>query len=552
MRELLKTSKGLLTRKQSHILSAAVAIMFTFALSHIMGLVKTRLLISYFFGNLASHLDVYYAAYALPDTVFQLLVIGSLSAAFIPVFTKHLAQNESSAWKVASATMSLVIGIFVIISAVIFITAPMLAPIIAPGFSAEQLSLLVLLLRIMLGAQFFFSISGFLTAIIQSHQRFIVPALAPLAYNIGIILGIVLLSPTLGILGPAIGAVIGAAFHMLIQLPVAIQLGFRPRLNFSLSQPGVKDIVRLMPPRALALGIDQIEQLVAVIIASTLAAGSLSILNVARLLYMIPASLFGVTIGQAALPALSREINEGREKFVDMFISSLLQVVYLALPISVLFIVLRIPVVRIVFGASSFPWSATILTGWTVAILTLAATTSAAMQLISRGFYALHDTKTPLIVGLTSAVIGVVASIVATQALGWGVLGLAGSIAFTNIFETILLLIIICRRIKISIEKIFPPIVKMLVTSSVMGISLYIPMKLLDQFVFDTTRTIPLLALTGITTAIGMAMYLMLSYFFRVDEFYTFFALAKKLSNIKSLLSLSKSTPVSVPPTDQN
>jgi putative peptidoglycan lipid II flippase len=340
---------------------------------------------------------------------------------------------------------------------------------------------------------------------------------------------------------------------MLVQLPLALSLGFRPSLQLNFKLPGLKEIARLMPPRALALGVDQIENLVAVTFASTLAGNSLSVLNIARLLYMIPASLFGVTIGQAAFPALTRQSAEGdQKKFVDTFISALHQVVFLALPISVLFIVLRIPVVRLVFGAKSFPWEATVLTGWTLAILTLAATFAAALQLISRGFYSLHDTKTPLYTGLVAAVVGSLFSYLATQVFGLGVLGLAGVIAATGILETSTLLFLVSSRLKISKSRLIPPLIKMGITALVMGVSLYLPMKLLDNFVFDTTRTIPLIALTGITTSIGMIVYFLLSYLFGVSELYTFLNLLNRVKNLRSFLKTPHQTPVTVTPPDQS
>lgn len=553
MRELLKNTSSLFVRKQSHILTAAVVIMLTFALSHLVGLVKTHLLVSYFFNLPGSPLDVYYAAFVVPDTIFQLLVIGSLSAAFIPVFSRYLAKNESEAWKVASSTLNFILLLFLGVSVVIYLFSSQLADFIAPGFTSEQITLLTGLMRYMLLAQLFFTVSGFLTAMLQSHQRFLVPALAPILYNLGIIIGIIFLSPSLGIYGPGVGAVIGAVLHMSIQLPLAYKLGFRPSFKLNLRLPGLKEIVKLMPPRAVSLGVDQIEQLVAVTLASTLAGNSLAVLNIARLLYMIPASLFGVTIGQAAFPALTRQSAEGdHKKFIDTFISALHQVVFLALPISVLFIVLRIPVVRLVFGAKSFPWEATVLTGWTLAILTLAATFAAAQQLINRGFYSLHDTKTPLYTGLVAAILGSLGGLVATQYLDLGVKGLAAVIAISGVIETSVLLMLISKRLKINSSRLLPPLVKMFITALVTGISLYLPMKLLDNFVFDTTRTIPLIALTTITTTIGMGVYLLLSFFFGVGELFTFLNLLKRLKNFRSFLKSPHSTPVTVTPPDQS
>ena len=560
MRRLLQNGASLLTRRQNDILSAASVIMIIYGLSHLIGLIKTRLLISYFFGSNAYLLDVYYAAFVIPDTIFQLLIIGSLSAAFIPVFTNLLSSDEKEAWRVAASSLNLILLIFTFISGVIFVFATPLSRLIAPGFNLSQISIMSSLLRTMLVAQLFFSISGFLTGMIQSHQRFLIPALAPVAYNLGIVIGTIFLSPTLGILGPAIGVVIGAFLHMLIQLPLAVSLGFKFKPIIDVSHPKVKEIIRLFPPRALALGIDQIEQFIAVVLTSLLTSGSLSLLNVARLLYAIPSSVFGVTIGQAALPTLSRQSSlKDMDTFRSTLAASVLQVAFLSLPISVLFIILRIPIVRIVFGASTFPLSATLLTGKTLAILAISATFSAVIQLVVRGFYALHDTRTPLVVGLVAALFNAVVGIVMVKQFQAGILGIAFAITTTAILESLTLSFIIEKRLGTPrpLESIvFKSLFKMIFISFISGLFLWLPMRLLDQFVFDTTRTLPLIGLTVITSAIGMGVYLLLSRLFHIQELDTFFGLVKRVWSWRRLLFTSPppapSEPVILPAPDQN
>lgn len=525
--------------------------MVTYAASHLVGLLKTRLLISVFFGSKASLLDVYYAAFVIPDTLFQLLVIGSLSAAFIPVYTRLLAKNEKEAWYVAGTSLNIVLLIFIFISLSIFIFAKPLSSLIAPGFNPDQTSIMAALLRVMLSAQIFFCISGFLTGIIQSHQRFLIPALAPVAYNLGIIAGTVFLSPALGIFGPAVGVVIGAALHMAIQVPMAVSLGFRFTPSVDLGHPAVKEIIKLMSPRALALGIDQIEQFIAVILCSLLASGSLTIFNVARLLYALPTSLFGVTIGQAALPALSRaSVEIDKRRYRQTLMDSLFQIAFLALPISTLFIVLRVPIVRLVFGAKSFPWIATLTTGKTLAILAVSSCFSALMQLIIRGFYAIHDTKTPLLVGLIAAIFDVTLGIILVRVFNYGVLGLAAAISLTAICETIVLFRLLYPRLhpdKNFLIHIGSSFTRMIIASFITGFSLWIPMRLLDQFVFDTTRTLPLIGLTIVTSLIGFFVYLLLSYLFRVEELGSFEVLLKRLQNWRDIFLPPTKEPLKEP-----
>ncbi len=514
--------------------------MAIYGLSHLVGLVKTRLLIGHFFGTAANQLDVYYAAFVLPDTLFQLLVVGALSAAFIPTFTKYLARDEKDAWHMASSSMNIIVLALSAIAAVIFVFAKPISHLVAPGFSASQIVTMTSLMRIMLVAQIFFSVSGFFTGIIQTHHRFLVPALAPVGYNLGIIFGIVFLSPQFGIAGPAIGVVVGALLHMLIQLPLALKLGFRFKPQLDIAHPGVKEVSTLMPPRALAMGLDQVEQFVAVTLASLLASGSLSILNAARTLYTIPASMFGATIGQAAFPALSRVSSVAKlEEFRKILADSLLQILFISLPVSTLFIVLRIPIVRIIFGSRTFPWIATILTGKTLAVLAVSASFYAVMQLVVRGFYALHDTATPLKVGAAAALFDILFSVLAVYVFQWNVLGIALGISATAIVETVTLTAILYHRLggMAEVSRIGKSVTKMILISLTTGIGLWLPMRLLDKFVFDTTRTLPLLGLTGVTSIIGMGIYLGLSLLFRVEELKSYLALFKRLGQWRKILT---------------
>ncbi len=549
--------RELLLRKQSSILSAAFIIMVTYGLAHLLGLVKSRLLISYFFGGNAALLDVYYAAMIIPETIFQLLVMGALSAAFIPIFSKYLSKNEHQAWTMAGITLNVVLAVFIGISLIIFIFARPLAGLVAPGFSLTQIAIMANLLRVMLMAQIFFCISGFLTGMIQSRERFLIPAVAPLAYNLGIILGIVFLSGTLGIYAPAVGMVMGAALHMLIQLPAALSLGFRPSLSFNIHYPGVWEVARLMPPRALAMGIDQIEQFVAIMLSSLLAAGSLSLFNVARLLYAVPTLLFGATIGQAALPSLSAQVaKQDWESFRKTLTDACLQVVFLALPVCVLFIILRVPIVRLVFGAKTFPWEATLLTGKTMAILMVSAVFYAVTQLIIRAFYALHDTRTPLLIGLIAAIFNIIFSIMTVKWWGWGILGIALALSLTAIGEMAILTVVLSSKIfpKAGIpNEVWLPLWKISLIGIITGLGLWLPMRFLDQYIFDTTRTLPLLILTIITSATGMGIYFVLSWVFKISQLSAVFGLVRRIKEWRVYLKApAQSEPIILPTQEQN
>ncbi len=543
VKNFLKNGRLILFRRQSNILSAAFVIMVTVFASRILGLVRDRLLAGAFFGGNEWQLDTYFAAFRIPDMIFQLLVLAALSAAFIPVFSEYLTKREKEAYRVSSSVINIVFLLFSTAAAFAFIFANPLCRLIAPSFLPEQINLMVNLTRIMLFAQFFFCFSVFLTGIIQSHQRFLVPALSPLVYNLGIILGIIFLVPAWGIYGPTIGVVLGAILHLLVQLPLAIKLGFVYRFNaWDFSHPGVREMARLTLPRTLAMAVNQVEATVVVFIATSLAAGSLSIFYFAQHLMNVPIGLFGATIGQAALPSLSRETAlKEASKFKKTLTSSLFQILFLILPAAAILLILRVPVVRLTFGAKNFPWQATLLTSRTLALFTLAIVCQSLIQILVRGFYALHDTKIPLIVGLLAVLSNVALSLYLAFGLGHGILGLAAATSLASLLHLLLLFLLLGRKIGGLIEKtIILRASKMLLATLFTSIFLWVPMRFLDRFILDTTRTINLIILTVIATLVGLLVYIIFSYFLKIQELAEYLSLLRRLGKWRQVLKESE------------
>ena len=542
LKNFWRNGRLIFSRKQANILSAATVIMMAVLLSRLLGLLRDRLLAGAFFSGQEWQLDVYFAAFRIPDMLFQLLVLGALSAAFIPVFSRYLEKDEKEAYYVSSSVINFLIIFFIFATVLVFIFAQPLTRLIAPTFTQIETNLMVSLMRIMLLAQLFFCLSSFITGVIQSHQRFLVPALSPVIYNLGIIFGIVVLGRWLGIYGPTIGVVLGAFLHLLIQLPLALKLGLRYSFVFDWRHPGVREVGRLTLPRTLALGVSQIELTVAVFLATSLTAGSLSIFYFAQHLMNLPIGLFGSSIGQAALPTLSRESGEkNHAKFKETFLSSFNQILYLVLPASAILLVLRIPAVRIVFGAASFPWKATLLTSRVLAVFSLSIAAQAVVQLLVRGFYALHDTKTPFWIGVLSVFVNVALSFLFLLKLDYGVLGLAWATTVASFLQTGLLLLFLDRAVGgFDKKEFFHPLIKMGLATILTAIALWLPMHLLDQFIFDTTRTINLVILTVIATFSGMVVYLFLSALLKIAALKSFIDLVKRLGRWRSILQESE------------
>lgn len=547
VKSLFKKSSKLFSQEHTSILSAAVVIGFAYLASAGLGLIRNRLLAARFFGGLESHLDAYFAAFVLPDTIFQLIIVGALSVAFIPVYTQYLKKGADQANRLVNATLNSIFLILFAVTLVIFIFALPIAHLMS-NFPEGQTVLMAHLMRIMLMSQLFFAVSSFMTAITQAHRRFLIPAIAPLFYNFGTILGIVFLTPIFGIYGAAYGVVFGAFLHLLIQIPLTLRLGFRYQFILDGAHEGVRTIKRLMVPRTLALAILQIERWVAVFFGSLFLPGSISMLNFSRQLYSLPISLFGVSLGQASFPTLSMEASDDKmSSFKNTLTETLLQIFFFSFPASILLLILRIPIVRISFGARSFPWEATLQTAKMVAILSLSIAPQAASHVLIRAFHALHDSKTPLFISVFTVILNLVLSFVLTIVYDFDVLGLSYAITTANFMGGLLLIIYIQR--KIGQLNVWSSGLKMIVATLATGICLWVPMRLLDQFVFDTTRTFPLIALSVITSFVGLLVYFIFSQLFQIPQLESVKNTIRKVGNWQKVLSDSEEI---IDPTDSH
>lgn len=500
-----------------------------------LGLMRDRLLASYFAPDV---LGVYFAAFRLPNFIFELLVMGALSSAFIPVYSKFLARNdEREAQRVASGLINLSLIIFAVAVVPLYIYAPWLSQLIAPGFSATQIAQMAQFTRFML----FFQVVPLLvgnvcTGILQSHKLFLVPALAPVLYNVGIIGGIFVFAPFFGLWAPVYGVAIGALLFVVIQIPALLHVGYRHTGDINPRRPGIREVGRLMGPRTFGLAVTQIDTTVDLMLASILGARMVTIFTFAQQLQQLPIGLFGQTIAQAALPQLSQvSASEKKQDFLRILHSAIHQILFLVLPASALFVVLRIPVVRLVYGASQFDWAATVATGMTLSAFSISLFAQAIVQILARGFYALFDSKTPVSVGILSVLTNTVLSVVFVLVLRQPIWALGISTSIASILNAILLMYFMHKRVPGFLSATFVvPVVKMCVAAVVTGISLYIPLKLLDQLVFDTTHALGLLFLTGVSGTIGLATYMFLSWVMNVDQVYQVMRRMKRIQKVKT------------------
>lgn len=549
VKDIFKKGLQALTLKQSNIFTAAFFIVATTIFGQVLGLFKYRLLVAIF--GASSDLGVFLASFRVPDFLFQIFITGALSTSFIPLFSEFVSQNKKDeANRFTSAILSYGVLVFVVISIFIVIFAHPLARAVAPGFSDREIKLMANLMIIIQISEVFFVVGTVFSGVLQSYQHFLIPGIASALYNLGIIIGITILSGVfhLGIYGATFGVVIGAFFFFAAQLPLLGGTGFH--FKFTLHRDhAVKKIGALMIPRSLTLLIAQIAITANVFFASFTTSRGLVILELAQTLMLAPVLLFGQSIAQASFPSLSLKSKEP-EEFVSIFVSSLNQIMYLTLPISALLVVLRIPIVRLFFGASRFNWDATVATGLTLALLGISIAAQSAIYLFSRAFFALKDSQTPFFITLFSVIINIALSYYFILFLKLPVYYLGISFTIGNIMSFILLLITLNAKITLPKLEIVITTLKILTATLVMGVALYIPIKLLDQLVFDTTRTINLLILTGIASVTGIVAYIFFTWLLDIKEAFYIIAVVKQfkyhdkiIKQISELLDGSKLNP---------
>ena len=457
--------KKLLDAKAKTITSAAIILGAASLVSRILGILRDRVLAGEF--GAGAELDMYYAAFRIPDLVFNLLVLGALSAGFIPVFTDYMS-NKKKSWELVNVVLNVMFVGLILITVLLLVLAPWLIKLITPGFNEQQIEFTVALTRIMFISPILLGISGIFGSVLQSFNRFFVYSLAPILYNIGIIIGALFFVPALGIFGLAWGVVFGALMHLLIQLPTVISLGYRYQWKFNLTDKGLLKILKMMVPRTLGLITSQINLLIVTVVGSTLAAGSIAIFNLASNIQSFPLGLFGISFAIAAFPTLSQLAGQ-RKQFIETLSLAMRQILFLIIPASVLLIILRAQVVRVILGSGRFDWEDTVLTLEALSLFAISLFAQSLILILARAFYARQDSKTPFYTGLVSAFANIILMVMLVDSMG--VAGLALAFSLANILNLVLLGLILHYRIgSMDGQKIINSTVKILVAGFMLAL----------------------------------------------------------------------------------
>lgn len=489
--------------------------------SRFLGFLRDRLLAAQF--GAGDTLDAYYAAFRLPDLFYSLIVLGALSAAFLPVFTELRSQKkEEEAWILASDVLWLLVLVLGAACIAGIVLADSVVTVIAPGFTGEKRELTIGLTRIMLLSPLFLAVSAVLSGVLMSFRRFIAYSFAPLFYNIGIIFGILVLVPIFGVQGLGFGVVVGSFLHMATQWPAFATAGWRVRFRplGSFRNPALRKVIGLMIPRSLSMGVNQIGLLVMTGFASLLASGSLAAFTLANNIQSVALGIFGVAFSVAVFPALSIAIAERQEKvFFTLLADTTRRILFFVLPLSALMIVFRAQFVRVILGSGQFNWEDTIVTFNVLALLSVSLFAQSLIPLFARGFFALQNTKTPLLIAFWSEVFHVVLLVILRQSFSFSIEMLASAFSFVTIVNFGLLYFMLKRQARYWDDtRMLIPALKIALAAVLAGVFAQI-----SKYVFaltvnelDTFFKVFLQLFFGLS--IGGAAYLFLCIWLQVEE----------------------------------
>ncbi len=424
---------------------AGLVVTGAFLVSRALGWVRL-VVIGTTFG-VAGELDTFFAAFRIPDLIFQLVAAGALSSALIPIVAGLIATDEESrAWRVASTVANVMMAVLLVLAALVLIGAPLIIPIVTPGFSPAQQAQTVDLTRIMLASPILLALGSLATSLLNAKGRFAASAVAPIVYNLGIIGGALFLAPSMGVAGLAVGVVAGSVCHLAIQLVPLRAIGYRWSARIELDDPAARQALVLMVPRAIGLGASQLTFVVATSLASRIGVGAVSAFAIAFSVFQIPIGVIGIPIGVVMLPSMSRDLARGDiERYVRLVSQALRLILWVMLPLAGLTIVLRTQIVTVLFGYGRFDAHGVDLTAAVLVFLSLALASESLIAILARAFYASRDTITPVIAAVVAVAINVSLAVLLVDRLELAGIGLA--IAVGSWVEVGLLIVVLGRRI---------------------------------------------------------------------------------------------------------
>ena len=505
----------------SGILGAVLVIGISFLGSRLLGAARAVVIADQY--GTSVELDAFWVAMRLPELVFQLLAGATLASAFIPVYARVLQQRgDYAAWRVASIVLNWVLIGTIVLAGIIFVAADWIVPALAPGLGEDSgqadavMADAIFLTRVLLLSPILFAVSGMITGMLHARRHFILPGISPMLYNLAIILGALLLPSELGVEALVIGVIAGSGLHLMIQLPALSAVGARLRPHLNLRDRDVREVLRLMGPRMLGLAAAQINLIVLTFFGSLVGDSSISALNFAWLILMFPVGIFGMSLATAIFPTLAERAVDGGAPAVRQLVDRALRFsLFLAIPASVGMLLLRESIVSTLLEHGAFDAAATQLVSDALLFYSVGLFAHAAIEILSRGFYALGDTRTPVSLAVGSMLLNLVLS--ATLVGPFELRGLALALSIATISEAVMLFLLLHVRLDFSLftRVLFGSLAKTVAATVIMAQLVFVLVLALDQAAGIDPGS-PLVLVLGVIG--GGVIYLALTLLLRQDE----------------------------------
>lgn len=553
VKKTLSSLKNILTREQNEILSAAAMLMVLLFATKIVGMVFLTLVAKEF--GASAETDLFYLASVIPETITNVILLGAISGSIIPIFVRIREKEGNSKFIDSfSSTMNLGMLVFIILSGIVMIFAKQLIPFAVElvqrdvPLTPTEIDTVVGMMRVLLIPQIILGASAFISSGLNIYQRFIVPQLAPLFYNVGRILGVVIIVPLMdySIWGLVWGTLLGSILHLAIQIPLwrKLDISFRP-FFIDRKDKNFLQALRLGLPRILGLSVEEVARIADSLISFGLTAGSLTAYQYAVRLTAIPLNLFGTSYAIASFPSLSKLWANGAKEEFELLVKKIInQVLFLAIPVSGIFLVLRVPIVRLVYGilGGNFTWEDTLQVSWVLMFFALGISLETMRSTIFRVYFAIHNSIIPLISSMFVLVFGIISGVLFTNyfshfsvysitqitfnpeffltkadgPLAVGGLALSSSLVFSLEFIFLLILLRylkVITKLKILVKEM---LIKVLAGTLMVLIS-YVMAKFWEG-ILQTEKTVQLIVLTFTTAGAAFSIYLLLCHVLKIEE----------------------------------
>lgn len=506
--------------KEESIKKATFIMMSTILLSRMLGFVREMMVANIFGSSYVT--DAFFAAFTIPDLMYYLLVGGALNSGFMPVFNTTKAKgDEEGAWKAASTFFTVALIFIVIFNIVGIIFAPYLMPLVANGISKNPttFALAIKLTRIMFTAVSFTVLAGLVAGILNSYKIFSVPSMGPVLYNVGIIIGAALLSKSFGIYGMAFGVILGAIMNFGVMFPSFRKVGKLFKFRLDLDDPLYKKMLLLMGPALIGLSFVQVNLVVNQNIASMLSEGSITTLRYANRIILLPLGIFASSIAVAIFPSLNTFVGQNdMTSYKQVLFKGLKSILFITIPSSIGMIVLNEPIVRLLFKTGKFTEADVKITAYALAFYSLGVVGQSAVQVITRAYYSLQDTMTPVKVGGAMVLMNLILNLLFLKVSNLAIGGIALSYTITSLLNFTILYLILAKKLEgLPTTILVSSTAKSLVSSLAMGVTAYFSAHFVEGIAGNATKLAQLLV-TGTGIGVGVLTFGAIAFLLKMEE----------------------------------